>query len=200
MLISKRESTGLKYLNDMDDIYKNIEEYYSNKKPKILIVFDDMIADMLSNKKLNPIVTGLFIRGRKVNVSLVFITQSYFAVPKNIRLNSTHYFVMKIPNKRELQQIAFNHSWDIDFQDFMNLYKKCTTKPYSFLVVDATLPSDNPLYFRNNLVERIEKLIMTVDDQVRDKKLQYIKRESAKISALSSGKIDEYKYLTGEVE
>ena len=82
----------------------------------------------------------------------------------------------------------------------MNLYKKCTTKPYSFLVVDATLPSDNPLYFRNNLVERIEKLIMTVDDQVRDKKLQYIKRESAKISALSSGKIDEYKYLTGEVE
>ena len=82
----------------------------------------------------------------------------------------------------------------------MNLYKKCTTKPYSFLVVDATLPSDNPLHFRNSLVERIEKLIMTVDDQVRDKKLQYIKRESAKISALSSGKIDEYKYLTGEVE
>ena len=82
----------------------------------------------------------------------------------------------------------------------MNLYKKCTTKPYSFLVVDATLPSDNPLHFRNNLVERIEKLILTVDDQVRDKKLQYIKRESAKISALSSGKIDEYKYLTGEVE
>ena len=85
------------------------------KKQKILIVFDDMIADMLSNKKLNPIVTELFIRGRKLNISLVFITQSYFAVPKNIRLNSTHYFVMKIPNKRELQQIASNHSSDIDF-------------------------------------------------------------------------------------
>ena len=110
---------------------------------------------MLSNKKLNPIVTELFIRGRKLNISLVFITQSYFAVPKNIRLNSTHYSVMKIPNKRELQQIVFNHSSHIDFQDFMNLYKKCTVKPYSFLVIDTTLTSDNPLYFRKNLVERI---------------------------------------------
>ena len=87
---------------------------------------------MLSNKKLNPIVTELFIRGRKLNISLVFITQSYFAVPKNIRLNSTHYFVMKIPNKRELQQIEFNHSSDIFFQGFMNLYKKYTAKPYFF--------------------------------------------------------------------
>ena len=165
MLINKREYTGLKhfndskafieYSNDMDDIYKNIEEYNPNKKRKILIVFDDMIADMLSNKKLNPIVTELFIRGRKLNISLVFITQSYFAVPKNIRLNSTHYFIMKIPNKQELQQIAFNHSSDIDFKDFMNLYKKCTAKPYSFLVIDATLASDNPLRFRKNLLERI---------------------------------------------
>ena len=106
-------------------------------------------------KKLNPIVTELFIRGRKLNISLVFITQSYFAVPKNIRLNSTHYFVMKIPNKRELQQIAFNHSSDIDFQDFMNFYKKSTAKPYSFLVIDTTLPLDNSLRFRKNLLERI---------------------------------------------
>ena len=88
-----------------------------------MIVFDDMISDMLSNKKLNPIVTELFIRGRKLNISLVFITQSYFAVPKNIRLNSTHYFVMKIGNKRQLEQTAFNHSSDIDFQNFMNLIK-----------------------------------------------------------------------------
>ena len=106
----------------MDDIYKNIEEYNRNKKRKILILFDDMIADMISNKKLDPIITELFIRGRKLNISLVFITQSYFAVPKNIRVNSMHYFV-KIPSKRELQQIAFNPSSDIDFQDFMNLYK-----------------------------------------------------------------------------
>ena len=86
----------------MDDIYKNIEEYNPNKKRELLILFDDMITDMLSNKKSNPIVTKLFIRGRKLNIYLVFITQFYFAVPKNIRLNSTHYFVMKIPNKREL--------------------------------------------------------------------------------------------------
>ena len=113
----------------MDDIYKNIEEYNPNKRGKILIVFDDMIADMLSNKKLNPKVTELLIRGRKLNISLVFITQFYFVVSKTIRLNSTHYFVMKISNKRELQQIAFIHSSDIDFQDFVNLYKKCTANP-----------------------------------------------------------------------
>ena len=115
-LINKLEGTGLKdfngfkafieYSNDVDDMYKNIEEYNPNNKRKILIVFDDMIADMLSNKKLNPKVTELFIRGRKLKISLVSITQSYFAVPKNIRLNSTHYFIMKIPNNRELQQTA----------------------------------------------------------------------------------------------
>ena len=80
-------------------------------------------------KKPNPIVTELFIRGRKLNISLVFITQSYLAVPKSIRLNSTHYLIMKIPNKRELQQMPFNHSSDIDFKDFMSLYKKCTAEP-----------------------------------------------------------------------
>ena len=91
-----------------------------------------MIADMLNNKKVNPTVSKLFIRGRKLSISLVFMTQSYFSEPKNIRLNSSHYFIMKIPNKRELQQIAFNPSSDIDFKDFMNLYKKCTAKPYYF--------------------------------------------------------------------
>ena len=110
----------------MDDIYKNIEEYNPNKKPKILIVFDDMIAYMLSNKKLNPIKTELFIRGRKLNISLVFITRSDFAVPKYIRINSTHCFVIKIPSKRELPQISFNHSSDVDFQGLLNLYKKST--------------------------------------------------------------------------
>ena len=103
----------MSYSNDLEDICKNIEEYNSNKKQKILIVFDDVITDMLS-----PIVTELFIRERKLNISLVFIMQSYFSVPKNIRLNSTHYFVMKIPNKGELQQIVFNHSSDIDFQNY----------------------------------------------------------------------------------
>ena len=92
----------------MDDIYKNIEEYNTDKKQKVLIVFDDMIAK-LSSKKLNPILTELFIRRRKLKISVVFITQSYFAVP-NIRLNSTHYFIMRITNKRELQKNEFNRS------------------------------------------------------------------------------------------
>ena len=110
---------------------------------------------MLSNKNVSPILAKLFIRGRKLNISLVFITQSYFAVPENIRLNSTHYCVMKVPSKRQLQQIAFNHSSDIDFQEFMNLYKKCTAKPFSFSVIDITFASDNSSRFRKNLLERI---------------------------------------------
>ena len=146
----------------------------------MLIVFDDMIADMLINKKLNPIVTELFIRGRKLNISLVFIAKSYLTVTKNIRLDSTHYFIMKVPNKLELHQIAFNHLSGIDFQDFMNLYKKYTAKLYSFLVVDPTLASDNSSRFRKNLLEKIYKLIMTTDDKINDEKLQYhINREAA---------------------
>ena len=135
----------------MHDVYKNIKNYNHHKENKTLIVFDDMIADIINNKKLNSIVTELFIRGRKLNISLVFITQSYFKVPKDVRLNTTHFFIMKIPNKRELQQIAINHSSDIDFNDFIRIYKKCTDKPYSFLVNDTTLSSDNPLRFRKNL-------------------------------------------------
>ena len=114
-----------------------------------------MTPGVLSNKKLKPIVTKLFIRGRKQDISLVFITQSYFAVLKNIRLNSMHYFIMKNQNKGELQQIAFYHSSDINFKNFKNLYEKCTAKPYKFLVIDATVASDNPLRFRKNLSERI---------------------------------------------
>ena len=113
-----------------------------------------MIADMISNKKLNPIVTELFIKGRKLNISIAFITQSYFKVTKDVRLNSKHFFSMKIPNKKELQQIALNHSSDIDFKDFMKIYKNCTAEPYYFLVNDTTLPSDNPLRFRKNLLEK----------------------------------------------
>ena len=113
-----------------------------------------MIADMLSNKKFNPTVTELFIRGRKLNISLVFIMQSYFAVPKDIRLNSTHCFIMKISNKRELLLHLIVHQI-IDSQDFTNLYKKCTKKPYSFLISDTILASDNHSRFKNNLLERI---------------------------------------------
>ena len=111
-----------------------------------------MIADMTNNKTLNLIVTKLFIRSRKLNISIVFITQPYFKAPKDVRLNSTHFFILKILNKRELQQIALNYSSDIDFKDFMKIYKKCTAKPYFFLVNDTTLPSDDPLRFRKNLL------------------------------------------------
>ena len=142
----------MEYSNDMEDVYKNIEDYNPIKKRKVLIVFDDMIADMINNNNLNPVVTELLIRGRKCNISIVFITQSYFKVSKDVRLNSTHFFIMKIPNKRKLQQIALNHSSDIDFKDFMKIYKKCSAKPYSFLVNDTTLPSNDHLRFRINLL------------------------------------------------
>ena len=104
---------------------------------------------MINSKKLNSVVTKLFIRGRKLNISLVFITQSYLKVPKDVRLNSTHFFITKIPNKRELQQIVINHSSDISTKDFTRICKKCTAKPYSILVNDATLASDNPLRRKN---------------------------------------------------
>ena len=83
-----------------------------------------MITDMINNKKLNPVLTELFIRGRKLNISIFFITQTNFGVLKDVRLSTTHFFVMKIPNKREIQQNAINHSLDIDFKDFMKIYKK----------------------------------------------------------------------------
>ena len=157
-LINKGESVGInpfndpkafiEYSSDMHDVYKNIDDYSSDKDNKNFIVFDDIIADMINNKKLNSIVTELFIRGRKLNISLVFITQSYFKVPKDVRLNTTHFFITKIPNKTELQEIARHHSSDIRTENFINIYRECTAKPYSFFVNYTTLASDNPLRFR----------------------------------------------------
>ena len=106
---------------------------------------------MIHNKKLNSIVAELFIRARKLNISLVFITQSYFKVPKDVRLNISYFFIAKIPNKRELQQIRTNHSSDINSKDFVNIYRKCTTEPYTFLVDDTTLSPYNPLRSRKKL-------------------------------------------------
>ena len=113
-----------------------------------------MIFDILYNIKLNPTVTDLFIRDRELNLSIAFIAKTYCAIPKSIRLKCSYNFIMKIPNKREFQT-AFNDSSDTDFKDFMNLYKKCTEKPKSFLVANATLPSDNPLCFGKNVIEKI---------------------------------------------
>ena len=136
ILIKKREDAGIKHLNDpnafiecsntMDDVYENIHDYNSSRKRKILIVFDDMIADIMTNKKIQAIIKELFIKCRKLNISLAFITQSYFSVLKDVRLNSIHYLIMTINNKVELQNITINHSADIDYNNFIKLYRKCT--------------------------------------------------------------------------
>ena len=139
----------------LNDVYENIDHYNLNRGRKILIVFDDMIADIMANKKFQSIIKELFIRCRKQNISIVFITQTYFSVPKDVRLNSTQYSIMKINSKRELQNIAMNHSADIDYQDFIKIYRECTREPYSFLKIDTTLPSSNPLRFRQNLFDTL---------------------------------------------
>ena len=168
----------------MKGVFEYIDEYNVDKENKIIVVFDDLITDLINNKKLNSILTELFIRGIKLNISLVFITQSYFPVPKDVRLNTSHFFITKIPNKRELQQIVLNHSSDISSKDLITLHKKYTSESYSFLVNDNILASDN--------LQDLEKIfltynkIMTFNDQIRDEKLQYdINREVAKISTLS---------------
>ena len=145
-LIRNRENIGIKHLNDskafiecsntMNDVYENIDNYNPKRKRKILIVSDDMIADIMTNKKCQSIIKQLFIRCRKQNISLVFITQSFFCVPKDVRLNSIHYLIMKINNKRELRNIAQDNH-------------------FFFLAVDTTLPSSNPLRFRKNLFDTL---------------------------------------------
>ena len=118
----------------------------------MLVVFNDIKADRKTNEKLNPIVTEWLFKRKIFNISLVFILQSYFKVPKSTRLNATHYSIMKIPNKKELQQKVSNHSSDIEFKDFVKLYKDYTKEPFSFLVSDTILSSDDPLSFRKNLI------------------------------------------------
>ena len=136
----------------MDDVYQDIDDYYPSRKRKTLIVFDDMIADIMANKQFQAIIKGLLIRCRKWNISLVFITYSYFSVPKNVRLNSAHYLIIKIINRKELQNIAINHSPDIDYNKFMRIYRECTRKPYSFLTIDNTLPGSDPVRFRKSFL------------------------------------------------
>ena len=134
---------------------ENIHGYNSSGKRKILIIFDDMFADIMTNKRFQAIIKELFIRCKKLNFSLVFITQSYFSVPKDVTLNSTHYLIMKTNNKRKLQNIAVYESTDIDYQDFMKIYRECTRESYSFLTIDTSLPASNPLRFRKNVFESL---------------------------------------------
>ena len=138
----------------MDGVYENIDDYNPSRKRKILIIFDGM-TDILTNKKFQSRIKELFIRCRKLNISLVFITQYYFSVPKDVRLNSTHYLIMKINSKRELQNIAINHSADIDYKDFMKIYRECIKEPFNFLTINTTLPSSNPLRLRKHLLSTL---------------------------------------------
>ena len=131
MLIDKREKAGINFNNDptafiehynsMDDILFNIEDYNKKRRRKVLIIFDDMISNVISDKKAQQILKDLFIRCRKLNISICFLTQLYFSVPKDVRLNCTHYILIKLNNKRELQNIAINHSADIDYKDFIKI-------------------------------------------------------------------------------
>ena len=114
-------------------------------------MFDDVIAVILTNKKFQAIMKELFIRCRKLNVSLVFITQSYFSIPKEVRLNSTHYLIFKVNNRRELQNIAIDHSVDIDYINLLKIYRNCTKEPYSFLTINTKLPADDPVRYRKNV-------------------------------------------------
>ena len=146
-LINKREQAAIKNLNDphafieyssdMNDVLDDINNYNKNRDKKVLIIFDDMIADIMRSEKLQAIVKELFITCRKLNISIVFITQSYFRTPKDTRLNSTHYILMKIGNKKELKSTAEKNSGHLDFKDFLKIYNHCTKEPYSFMLLDT---------------------------------------------------------------
>ena len=146
-LIIKREQAGIKNLNnphafieysdDMNDVLDDINNYNKNRDKKVLIVFDDMIADIEYNKNFKRIIKELFYRARKINVSIVFIRQSYFRALKDARLNSTHYVLMKIGNKKELKRIAEEKSGHLDYKDFLKIYNYCTREPYSFMLIDT---------------------------------------------------------------
>ena len=146
-LINKREQAGIKNLNDpqafmeyssdMNDVLEDINSYNKKRDKKVLIIFDDMIADIMRSEKFKVIVKELFIRCRKLNIFIVFITQSYFRTPKDARLNSTHYILMKISNKKELKSIAEENLDHLDFKHFLKLYNYCMRKLYSFMMVDT---------------------------------------------------------------
>ena len=168
-LIKKREdlnspNTFIECSNTMDDVYENINDYNPIRKRKKIIFFYDMIADILSNKIFQVIIKELFIRSIQLNISFIFITQSYFPVPKDVRLNTKYYFIIKINNKKELQNNAINHSADIDYQDFKKIYSECTKEPYNLLTIDTTLPASNLLRFRKNFLSLIK---ITVTDQIK---------------------------------
>ena len=136
----------------MDDVFTNINNYNPKRNKKILLIFGDMIADIMTSKEYKAIIKELFIRCSKLNISLVFITQSYFRTPKDARLNCTHYLLTKIDNKKELRNVADDNSADLEYKDFLKLYRHFASKPYSFMIIDETLPSNDPNKYRDNFI------------------------------------------------
>ena len=162
-LVNKREQAEIKNLNDhnafieysddMNDVLDNINDCNKNRDKKVLIVFDDMIADIEYNKNFKRIIKEQFYRARKINISNVFITQSYFKALKDARLNSTHYILMRIGNKKELKRIAEEKSGHLDYKDFLKMYNYCTKEPYSFITIDARPTATIP--FKKNFNDLI---------------------------------------------
>ena len=157
-LINKREQPGIKNLNDphafikyssdMNDVLEDSNNYNKKRDKEVLIIFDDMIADIMRSEKFKAIVKELFVRCRKLNISIVFISQSYFRTPKDATLNSTHYILMKMGNKKELKSIAEENSGHLDFKDFLKIYNYCTKDPFSFMMVD-TRPTARVTFKKN---------------------------------------------------
>ena len=212
-LINKRKQAGIKDLNDpkafieysddMDDVLDDINNYNKNRDKKVLIVFDDMIADIKYNKNLKRIIKELFYRARKINVTTVFITQSYFRALKNARLNSIKYILMNINNKKELKRIAEEKSGHLDYKDFSKIYNHCTKELYSFMTIDARPTAIIPFKknFDESLINDIEMThkdqIKILDDKIESNTNQYkVDRLNVKISAFSSGDLNEYQFLT----
>ena len=138
----------------MDDVFDNIDNYNKNRYKKVLIIFDDMIADIMRNEKFKEILKKIFIRCKKLNISIVFITQSYFRTPIDARLNITHCMLMKIGSKKELKNIAEENSGYLDYKDFLKIYNYCTKEPYSFLMIDIRPTAT--ITFRKNFDEPID--------------------------------------------
>ena len=138
----------IEYSNDMNDVLEDINNYNKNRDKKVLLIFNNMIADIMRSKKFKAIVKELFIRCRKLNISIVFITKPYFRTPEDARLNSTHYILTKMGNKKELKSIAEENSGHLHFKDFLKIYNYCTNKPYSFMMVD-TRPTARVTFKKN---------------------------------------------------
>ena len=199
LLINKREKAGInfnddpaafiEYSNSMDDILSSIEDYNKKRKRKVLIIFDDMISHVMSDKKFQQVLKDLFIRCRKLNISLCFLIQLYLSVSKDVRLNCTHYILFKLNSRRELQNIAFNHSADVEYKDFIIIYRYCAREPFNSLTIDTTKDKK----FIKNFNETLQN--MTVKDQLKilDRKIKQnrtdydLYRQNAEISALSFG-------------